>query len=111
MCGALGIVARAQITRIKRDEVMAGHVRFLRIDTPGGPQSVQTLHLETDPHWLAGLQPSWVKEEVRPDLRLFKRWVRAKVWKAFATEMGSAPTVAAVITTDIRRNGMVTRLR
>jgi len=35
MCGALGIVARAQITRIKRDEVMAEHVRFLRIDTPG----------------------------------------------------------------------------
>ena len=100
MCDALGIVARAQITRIKRDEVMAEHLRFLRIDTPGGPQIVQALHLETVPLWLAGLEPSRVKEEIRPRLRLFKRWIRTKVWEAFATEMGWAPTVAAVTTSN-----------
>ena len=41
--------------------------------------------------WLAGLEPSRVKEEVRPRLRTFKRWVREKVWEAFAAEMGWAP--------------------
>jgi hypothetical protein len=100
MCDALGIVARAQITRIKRDEVMAEHLRSLRIDTPGGPQTVQALHLETVPLWLAGLEPSRVQEEVRPRLRVFKRWVREKVWEAFATEMGWAPMATAVVTTD-----------
>ncbi len=40
MCDTLGIVSRSQITRIKRDEVMAEHLRSLRIDTPGGPQTV-----------------------------------------------------------------------
>lgn len=100
LCDALGIVARAQITRIRRDEVMAEHLRSLRIDTPGGPQTVQALHLETVPLWLAGLEPGRVKEEVRPRLRVFKRWVRQKVWEAFAAEMGWAPATVAVVTTD-----------
>ena len=79
---------------------MAEHLHSLRIDTPGGPQIVQALHLETVPLWLAGLEPGRVKEEVRPRLRVFKRWVREKVWAAFATEMGWASTTAAVATTD-----------
>jgi len=91
MCEALGIVARAQITRIKRDDVMAERLRSLRLDTPGGSQTVQALHLEAVPLWLAGLEPNRVKEELRPRLRTFKRWVREKVWDAFAAEMGWAP--------------------
>ena len=58
MCEALGIVARAQITRIKRDDVMAERLRSLRLETPGGLQTVQALHLEAVPLWLAGIEPS-----------------------------------------------------
>ena len=82
---------------------------MVRVDTDGGPQTMQALHLETVPLWLAGLEPSRVRAEVRPRLRFFKRWVRQRFWEAFAVEMGlsQAPTsaVAADATGSFARLG------
>lgn len=101
ICEALGVAPGAQVRRIRRDDVLAEQLRFLRIDTPGGPQTVQALHLEAVPMWLATLDTARVKEEVRPRLRTFKLWVRQKVWEAFAAEMGwSQATSAAPVATD-----------
>jgi hypothetical protein len=88
ICEALGVAPAAQVRRIRRDDVLAEQLRPLRIDTPGGPQTVQALHLEAVPMWLATLDTARVKAEVRPRLRTFKLWVRQKVWEAFAAEMG-----------------------
>ena len=101
LCAALGIASNRQIARIRRDEVMAEGMRPVRIDTSGGPQVMQCLHLESVPLWLAGLEPSRVNEEIRPRLRVYKRWVRQKVWEAFAAELGlQQATPAAPATGD-----------
>jgi hypothetical protein len=101
ICQALGVAPAAQVRRIRRDDVLAEQLRLLRIDTPGGPQTVQALHLEAVPMWLATLDTARVKEEVRPRLRTFKMWVRQKVWEAFAAEMGwSQATSAPPTATD-----------
>lgn len=99
ICEALGVVPGAQVRRIRRDDVLAEQLRLLRIDTPGGPQTVQALHLEAIPMWLATLDSARVKEEVRPRLRAFKLWVRQKVWEAFAAEMGWSQTANTSPTT------------
>ncbi len=95
ICEALGVAPAAQVRRIRRDDVLAEQLRPLRIDTPGGPQTVQALHLEAVPMWLATLDTARVKEEVRPRLRAFKLWVRQKVWEAFAAEMGWSQATGA----------------
>lgn len=65
MCDALGVSYQGQVARIRRDEVLADGLHSLRVETGGGVQSVQALHLECVPLWLAGLEPSRVKEEIR----------------------------------------------
>lgn len=94
MCDALGVSYQGQVARIRRDEVLAEGLHSLRVETGGGAQNVQALHLECVPLWLAGLEPSRVREEIRPRLRVYKRWVRQKVWDAFATELGLPRTSA-----------------
>ncbi len=98
ICEALGVAPGAQVRRIRRDDVLAEQLRLLRIDTPGGPQTVQALHLEAVPMWLATLDTARVKEEVRPRLRAFKMWVRQKIWEAFAAEMGWSQATGATPT-------------
>jgi len=92
MCDALGVSYQGQVARIRRDEVLAEGLHTLRVETGGGVQSVQALHRECVPLWLAGLEPNRVKEEIRPRLRVYKRWVRQKVWDAFAAELGLPQT-------------------
>jgi len=103
LCDALGIKSYGQVARIKRDDVMAEGLRALRITTVGGTQVMQCLHLESVPLWLAGLEPSRVREDVRDRLRVYKRWVRQRVWEAFAAEtgvgQGMASTTGPVATT------------
>ncbi len=93
LCEALGVQLNGQLARIRRDEVLAEGLRRIRVETDGGPQLMQALHLEGVPLWLAGVEPSRVREEVRPRLRLFKRWVRQRIWEAFARETGIAGAV------------------
>jgi hypothetical protein len=92
LCDGLCVQLNGQIARIRRDEVMAEGQRLLRVETEGGPQTMQALHLESMPLWLAGLEPSRVRAEMRPRLRLFKSWVRPRVWEAFAHETGIVTT-------------------
>jgi hypothetical protein len=65
MCEALGVSYQGQVARIRRDEVLAEGLQSLRVETGGGVQNVQALHLECVPLWLAGLEPSRVREEIR----------------------------------------------
>src|SRR2546422_1431077 len=51
ICDSLGISYPTQITRIKKDEVLAEGLRQLRIMTAGGPQTMQCLELEAVPLW------------------------------------------------------------
>ena len=100
LCEALGIFARSQLARIRRNEVLGKRLRLLRLETAGGPQTVQALHLEAVPLWLATIDPSRVSDEARPRLLVYLEWVRAKVWQAFATEMGWSRGATTTTTTD-----------
>jgi len=88
LCTALGLASQSQIRRIRADEVLAESLRDLRIAAAGGAQTYQCLHLEAVPLWLALIQPSKVKAELRQRLIIYKRWVRQRVWEAFNAETG-----------------------
>jgi len=98
ICDSLGIGYSAQFNRLKRDEVLAEGLRRLKIKTAGGTQTMQCLDLEGVPLWLAMIEPSRVHEDLREKLRVYKRWVRKRVWEAFAQETGLMP---AHSTTDV----------
>lgn len=53
ICENLHLDVTAQIQRIKRTEVIADDLLYVRIQTAGGPQVMPTLLLRAVPYWLA----------------------------------------------------------
>lgn len=53
ICENLHIGTKAQVERIKRTEVIADDLVYVRIQTDGGPQVLATLLLRSVPYWLA----------------------------------------------------------
>jgi len=100
ICDNLGIGYSAQFNRLKRDEVLAEGLRRLKIKTAGGTQTMQCLELEGVPLWLAMIEPSRVREDLREKLRVYKRWVRKRVWEAFAQETGLMPASGTTVATE-----------
>ncbi len=89
MCGNLGIARVGQVRRICTDEVMAEGLRDVRVRTPArGVQTMQCLRLDVVPFWLAGVEPSRVKADLRDRLIAYKRWIVRRVWDAFSAETG-----------------------
>jgi len=53
ICENLHISSAAQVERIKRTEVIADDLVYVRVETDGGPQIMPTLTLHAAPYWLA----------------------------------------------------------
>jgi hypothetical protein len=53
ICENLHISSAAQVERIKRTEVIADDLVYVRLQTDGGPQIMPTLVLHAAPYWLA----------------------------------------------------------
>ncbi len=83
LCTALGLGWSPQLRKIRADEVLAEGTRQLRLQTRGGPQVMLCMDLEAIPLWLAGINPSRVREDLRERLKVYKRWVRKVVYEAF----------------------------
>jgi len=94
ICTALGIHWAAQYRKIKADEVLLESTRTLRLQTRGGPQNLVCMDVEAIPMWLAGIEPSRVRADLRDRLITYKRWVRKVVYEAFARETGVVTTAA-----------------
>jgi len=88
ICAALGLSYSPQLRRIRHDEVLAESTQSLRLQTRGGPQVMLCMDLEAVPLWLAGIEASRVRQDLRERLLLYKRWVRKVVYDAFARETG-----------------------
>jgi hypothetical protein len=88
LCTALGVNWPSQRQKIMADEVLAESTRTLRLKTRGGPQNLVCMDVEAIPMWLAGIEPSRVRADLRDRLITYKRWVRKTVYEAFARETG-----------------------
>ncbi len=88
LCTALGVNWPSQRQKIMADEVLAESTRTLRLKTRGGPQNLVCMDVEASPMWLAGIEPSRVRADLRERLITYKRWVRKTVYDAFARETG-----------------------
>jgi len=88
LCTALGLGWSPQLRKIRADDVLAESTRNVRLQTRGGPQVMLCMDLEAIPLWLAGIEPSRVRADLRERLKAYKRWVRKVVYEAFARETG-----------------------
>lgn len=90
----LGLTWPSQRNRITRDEVLAEAVRSVFImntdpESQFTPEKSEMLCLPLDliPGWLFGIQPSRVKETIRPKLRRYRRECFRVLWDAFKPEI------------------------
>ena len=95
ICTALGVSWTTQYRKIKADDVLLESTRTLRLQTRGGPQNLVCLDVEAIPLWLAGIEPTRVREDLRERLKAYKRWVRKVVYEAFARETGIETAMGA----------------
>src|SRR5579883_1660940 len=102
LCTALGINWATQFRKIKADEVLFESTRQIRLQTRGGPQVQVCMDIEAIPMWLASIEPSRVREDLRERLKSYKRWVRKVVYEAFARETGIETTRTAPAPADPR---------
>lgn len=56
------------------------------------------MDVEAIPMWLAGIEPSRVRADLRDRLITYKRWVRKVVYEAFARETGVVTTASTAAT-------------
>lgn len=95
LCTALGLGWSPQLRKIRADDILSESTRQLRLQTRGGPQIMLCMDLEAIPLWLAGIEPSRVRADLRDRLRAYKRWVRKVVYEAFARETGIETALSA----------------
>jgi hypothetical protein len=74
-CENLRIDTAAQVARIRRTEVMAEDLVFVRVETDGGSQKMATLVLHSVPFWLATIDPKRVRPELRSEILRYQREV------------------------------------
>ena len=96
ICDYLGLSWSAQFERIKRDDVLAESVRFVRIArTEHGEREVVCLPLDFLPGWMFGVSTSRVKPELQERITLYKRECYRRLWDAFKHEILPATTELA----------------
>src|SRR5579884_3025107 len=65
LCTALGLGWSPQLRKIRADEILAESTRNVRLQTRGGAQVMLCMDVEAIPLWLAGIEPSRVREDLR----------------------------------------------
>ena len=67
MCAALGISFEPQLTKLK-SKPWATMTMIITVADDGKPREMAALHLDSIPMWLAGIEPTKVKEHARGKL-------------------------------------------
>jgi hypothetical protein len=97
LCEALQLAPQSQVRRIRNDEVLADQLVVARVETPGGPQSVDVLTAWAIPSWLQGIQPGRVAPEKRPAILAFRREAADVLYRHFAQRRPALPEPSALV--------------
>lgn len=98
VCDNLGLARAPQVRRVQRHAVLEKGLVSLTVATEGGAQLVQCLRIDLLPLWMAGLQVSRVKEDLRDKLARYQHEAAGVLWQAFKPQLvvaEQAPMVEA----------------
>ncbi len=91
VCDGLGINSASQRRRIQNDEAIADKLVNIQIDTPyqdtTRKREVAFLNLRAVPYWLGTIDAKRVKEEIRPQVILFKRDFAETAWFVYRADI------------------------
>ena len=84
LCDALGLDRASQARRMRRDEILVdGYKGGVMVTSPGGRQRTGMLRVDLVPFWLAKVDVSRVREEIKPKLIKYQKEVVKVLWEAF----------------------------
>ena len=87
VCDNLGLARAPQVRRAQRHAVLEHGLVALTVETEGGAQSVQCLRIDLLPLWMAGLQVSRVREDLRDKLVRYQQEAAVVLWQAFKPQI------------------------
>jgi len=98
---ALGLSRQSQIRRIERQPILSdGHFKGAMM-TPKGKRPANYLRVDLVPLYLAGIDTSRVKEEIRPKLERFQKEAAKVLWEAFQEgRLTQEPTLEQLLAKD-----------
>ena len=80
---ALGLNRRGAVQRIERQPVLFKGFCYGPVETAGGRQQLGLLRVDLVSLWLAGIETSRVKEEIREKLERYQEEAAKVLWEAF----------------------------
>jgi hypothetical protein len=111
LAGGLGLNLQSQLRHIRGRAALADGLVAVRVDTEGGPQTMQALTLDVLPGWLFSVDERRVKPEAQPDVILFQRECVRILAEHFAHKRQLAlPAPQSVVPADPQLAGQVTAL-
>ena len=87
LCDNLRLARSPQVRRVQRHEVLNKGLVTLPVETEGGSQSAQCLRIDLLPLWMAGLQASRVKPDLRDKLVYYQQEAAVVLWQAFKPQI------------------------
>jgi hypothetical protein len=92
VCEALGLNWASQYQRLQRDAILAAAIRSVVVmTTDRGPRPMIALPLRYLPGWLAGVQASRVKPELRDKIIRYQHECYEVLWNAFKADILPQP--------------------
>lgn len=87
LCDNLGLARSPQVRRVQRHDVLTKGLVNLTVETEGGAQSTQCLRIDLLPLWMAGLQASRIKADLREKLVQYQEEASVVLWQAFKPQI------------------------
>lgn len=83
ICDYLGLDWSSQRRRILRDNVLAGSMVMMTMETAAGSRQVNCLPLDLLPGWLFGVDTNRVSDDLRPKIDRYRRECFRVLWDTF----------------------------
>jgi hypothetical protein len=83
LCDRLGLERAAEERRVRAHAGLAAGVRKLPVDRENGAERMLCLRIDLLPLWLATLNSSRVREDIRLKLELYQRECASTLWQSF----------------------------